>query len=225
MSFFNKKAYTLIEVLIAIVIFSSIITIATMALNQGLKQYHGILDKGINFWDNARFLWINKSLSSTVDYYVYSRGDGWFPYFRGTQEVISYITLAPLTGDKPVVAWIINERDDNGNRSLVYYELPVYTKDMKDIEKEYIFQDFKKGNSVTILNDVENVDITFYGYDMQNKKYSWVKDFDGGKRKVLPQVVRIDYRKVGESGKKTIAFSVYTNSLIKTLYNDTSIYK
>ena len=220
MWFLNKKAYTLIEVLIAIVIFSAIVTIAATALNQGLWQYHVILDKGINFWDNARYLWINKSLNSTVDYYVYSRGDGWSPYFRGTQETISYISLSPLAGNKPVVAWIINERDDNGNRSLVYYELPVYAKDMKDIEREYVFGDFKKGNSTTILKGIENVDITFYGYDIRNKQYTWSRDFDGRKKGLLPQVVKIDYRKVGEGGRSTITFNINTNTLTKAIYNE-----
>ncbi len=216
----DKSGYTLIEVLIAVAIFSTIVTIATMALNQGLKQYHGILDKGINFWDNARYLWINKSLNSTVDYYVYSRGDGWYPYFRGTQEVISYTSLSPLAGNKPVIAWIRNERNDDGSRSLVYYELPVYAKDMKDIEREYVFGDFKNGNSTTILKGIENVDITFYGYDIQDKQYTWSRDFDGKNKRTLPQVVKIDYRKVGEEGRRTITFNINTNSLTKIGYNE-----
>lgn len=216
----DKKGYTIIEVLIAVAIFSAIVTIAAMALNQGLRQYHGILDKGITFWDNAKYLWINKSFNSTVDYYVYSRGDGWYPYFHGTQEVISYISLSPLAGNKPVVAWIRNERNDDGSRSLVYYELPVYAKDIKDIEREYVFADFKKGNSTTILKDIENVSITFYGYDMRDKQYTWSRDFDGRRKRTLPQAVKIDYRKVGERAGSTITFSINTNSLAKILYNE-----
>ncbi len=144
------KGYTLIEVLVALAIFSSMMMLAGVALNQGLKQYHGLAEKGIGFWDYAKKIWIDKSFNSTIDYYVYRRGDRWFPYFKGNQEGISYISLAPLAGDLPVVIWIRNEAAENGMRSLVYYELPIYTKSYEEIERNYIFGDYKKGRSIKL---------------------------------------------------------------------------
>ena len=49
-----SEGYTLIEVVIAIAIFSFMIALATAALNQGLKQYQHMMDKGINLWDAAK---------------------------------------------------------------------------------------------------------------------------------------------------------------------------
>ena len=220
MSDLAKKGYTIIEVLVAIAIFSVIVSLASMALNQGLKQYHGILDKGIGFWDNARYLWINKSFNSAVNYYVHSHKDSWFPYFQGTQELISYISLSPLVGDKPVVVWIRKERDNDGSRSLVYYELPVYVKSIEDIERDYVFGGFKKGNSITFLKNIKNINITYYGYDVREKQYSWSKNFDGRGKKVLPEIIRIDYRMIDEEEKKMIIVSINTNSLVKLNYDE-----
>lgn len=217
---FSNKGYTILEVLIAIAIFTAMVTIASMALNQGLGQYHRLMERGINFWDNAKYLWINKSLNSAVDYYVYSRDSGWFPYFRGNQELISYVSSSPLATDEPVVVWIRNERQDDGNRSIVYYELPVYAKNMQEIERQYLFGDFKKGNSITLLKGIGDVSIKFYGYDLLEKQWSWTGDFDGSKRKVLPQAIKIDYKDMGTGERKTVILGINTNSLNKMIYNE-----
>ena len=212
------KGYTLIEVLVAMAIFSSMMMLAGVALNQGLKQYHGLAEKGIGFWDYAKNIWIDKSFNSTIDYYVYRRGERWFPYFKGNQEGISYISLAPLAGDLPVVIWIRNEAAENGMRSLVYYELPIYTKSYEDIERNYIFGDYKKGRSIKLLEGVEGIEFSFYGYDAFERKFRWYSDFEGERMKLLPSSIIISYQQDGKKSK--LVFGINVNSPIKTVYND-----
>jgi general secretion pathway protein J len=192
--------------------------LAGVALNQGLKQYHGLAEKGIGFWDYAKKIWIDKSFNSTIDYYVYKRDDGWFPYFKGNQEGISYISLAPLAGDLPVVVWIRNEAENNGMRSLVYYELPVYAKSYEEIDRDYIFGDYKKGKSLKLLEGVEGIEISFYGYDFPDRKYRWYSDFDGSRMKLLPSSIEISCRHDGK--KDRLVFGINVNSFLKMLYNE-----
>jgi general secretion pathway protein J len=212
------KGYTLIEVLVAMAIFSSMMMLAGVALNQGLKQYHGLAEKGIGFWDYAKNIWIDKSFNSTIDYYVYRRGERWFPYFKGNQEGISYISLAPLAGDIPVVIWIRNEAAENGMRSLVYYELPIYTKSYEEIERNYIFGDYKQGRSIKLLEGVEGIEFSFYGYDPFERKFRWYSDFEGERMKLLPSSIIISYQQGGR--KNRLVFGINVNSPIKTVYND-----
>ena len=214
----HSKGYTLIEVLVAMAIFSSMLMLAGVALNQGLKQYHGLAEKGIGFWDYAKKIWIDKSFNSTIDYYVYRRGDGWFPYFKGNQEGISYISLAPLAGDLPVVVWIRNEAENNGMRSLVYYELPVYAKSYEEIDRDYIFGDYKKGKSLKLLEGVEGIEISFYGYDFPDRRYRWYNNFDGSRMKLLPSSIEISCRHDGKKDK--LVFGINVNSLLKMYYNE-----
>jgi general secretion pathway protein J len=188
-----------------------------MALDQGLKQYHGLMEKGVNFWDNARHLWLNRSLSSSVDYYVADRGK-WFPYFYGLRDRISYVSLAPLVGDIPVVVWIIKERQDNGRFSLVYYELPVYTKGLKEIERDYVLNEYKKGQSIKLLSDVDNVEPEFYGYDLLKEKDEWSNDYQGDKKMTLPSLLKFNY--IIEGRKNSLVFRINTNSMRKTIYHD-----
>jgi len=215
---YSSKGYTLIEVLVALAIFTSMMMLAGVALNQGLKQYHGLAEKGIGFWDYAQKIWIDKSFNSTIDYYVYRRGGGWFPYFKGNQEGISYISLAPLAGDLPVVIWIRNEAAENGKRSLVYYELPVYAKSYEDIERNYIFGDYKKGRSLKLLEGVEGIEFSFYGYDFLEGRFKWYSDFEGERMKFLPSSIIISYKQDGRKSK--LVFGINVNSAIKTVYNE-----
>ena len=212
------EGYTLIEVLVAMAIFSSMMMLAGVALNQGLKQYHGLAEKGLGFWDDAKKIWIDKSFNSITDYYVHTRSEGWFPYFRGSQEGISYVSLAPLTGELPAVVWIRNEAENNGMRSLVYYELPVYAKSYEEIDRDYIFGDYKKGKSLKLLEGVEGIEFSFYGYDIQDRRYRWYNNFDGSRMKLLPSSIEISCRHDGKKDK--LVFGINVNSLLKMYYNE-----
>lgn len=214
----SYKGYTLIEVLVAMAIFSSMVLLASMALNQGLKQYQGLIEKGINFWDHARHVWINRSFSSSTDYYVHTREYGWAPYFKGSSELISYVSLSPFSGDLPVIVWIMKEKEENGKSSLVYYELPVYTKKYEEIESDYLSGNFRKGNSLRLFEGVEDIEAGFYGYDFERQEYHWLDRYDSRKSKTLPSVVRILFTQ--EGSRRVLVFSLNVNSTLKRTYND-----
>ncbi len=213
-----SKGYTLIEVVIAMAIFSFMITLATAALNQGLKQYQSMMDKGVNLWDSAKNLWVTKSFNAAVDYYVYTESKKWFPYFQGGQDKISYVSLSPVAGELPVVVWLKSERRNTGKRSLVYYELPVYTMDYKEIERMDTFHDYRKGRAIPFLEDVENVNIRFFGYDVRKRQSLWSRDFDGSVTKTIPTLIEISYTREGK--KNEIVFGVSVNSRIKMHYEE-----
>jgi general secretion pathway protein J len=214
-----SKGYTLIEVLVAMAIFGSMLTLGGIALNQGLKQYQGLAEKGINFWDQAKEIGIGKSFHSMIDYYVYTRSEGWIPYFRGNENEISYVSLSPLAGTLPVIVWIRKEEGGSGQQSLVYYELPVYTKTYEDIERDLIFAAFKEGKSAKILEGVENLEFRFYGYDLLKRGSTWSRDYEGRKTKILPSAVVVSYTQEGKSEK--LVFGTHVNSTGKMIYNET----
>lgn len=201
------------------VILTSMLMLGGMAINQGLRQYHGLVEKGLNFWDYAKVIWIDKSFNSATDYYVHTRSNGWFPYFRGDQEGLSYVSLAPFAGNTPVVIWIVNESEKDGSRSLLYYELPVYAKTYEELERDYIFGDYKKGKSFKILENVSAIEFSYYGFDIQDRRIGWYSRFDGRTMRNLPSLVKISYTQQ-KTQKGALLWSMKVNSLTKTGYNE-----
>jgi general secretion pathway protein J len=214
----SSKGYTLIEVMVAIVIFSSMMLLAGVALNQGLGQYRGLVDKGLNFWDHAQKIWLDKSFHSMTDYYIFTKSDRWFPYFKGDLNYISYITLAPLVGDEPVVVWLKKEQEENNKFQLLYYEMPVHVKTAEDLEKDYISNEYRKGLPYAILAELDQVDFSFYGCDAKKANCHWQSAYDGKSFKFLPDAVKISYRRGSESG--FLLFSTNVNSEIKKSYDE-----
>jgi general secretion pathway protein J len=192
---------------------SAMLLLGGMALNQGLKQYQGLVEKGLCFWDYAQNIWTDKSFHSTIDYYVNTNTNGWFPYFRGNQEGVSFVTLAPFAGDLPVVVWIRKEKTEDGKERLVYYELPVYAKSYQELERDLASGAYRKGQSVKILDGAEKILFEFYGYDIRDEKHKWRNIFEGAETKQLPLLVRIYYMRSDE--KRMFMYAIHVNSQMK----------
>jgi general secretion pathway protein J len=215
----SHEGYTLIEVLVALVIFSAMMILAGVALNQGLLQYHGLVDRGLNFWDHAKQIWLDKSFHSVADYYVFTKKDRWFPYFKGDFDSITYVTLAPFVGELPVVVWIKKEPDTHNKIQLRYYEMPVLAKTGEELEKENVFATYRNSPSYKVLSDLDQVDFTFYSCETQPpQRCGWNSTFDGSKAKILPSAVKIAYRRDNEKG--FMLFEINVNSLIKESYDE-----
>ncbi|MDD5344877.1 MAG: prepilin-type N-terminal cleavage/methylation domain-containing protein [Smithella sp.] len=210
------SGYTLIEVIVAMAILSAMLLLGGMALNQGLKQYQGLVDKGLCFWDYAQNIWTEKSFHSIIDYYVHTDAQGWFPYFRGNQEGVSFVTLAPFAGDNPVAVWIRKEDTEGGKQKLVYHELPVYAKSYRELEDDFSSGAYRKGKSVEILGDADKIQFGFYGYNVRDREHKWRQIFEGAETLQLPLLVRIDYMK--DNGKKMFMYAIHVNSQIKRGY-------
>ena len=207
------SGYTLIEVIVAIAICSAMLLLGGMALNQGLKQYQGLVEKGLCIWDYAQNIWTDKSFHSTIDYYVNTNTSGWFPYFRGNQDGVSFVTLAPFAGDLPVVVWIKKENTEDGKERLVYYELPIYAKSYRELESDFASGAYRRGQSIKIIDGVEKIQFEFYGYDVRDEKHKWRNIFEGAETKQLPLLVRIYYMRGDE--KKMFMYAIHVNSQMK----------
>ena len=215
---YSKAGYTLLEVLVAIIIFSSMVVLATYALNQGLMQYQGVVERGVNFWDNARHLWVSRSVGAATDYYIVDDRNLWFPYFEGYKDRLSYVSISPLATNIPVVVWLIKEKDKDAKYALVYYEIPVYTKGMKDLERDYFLGNYKKGHSIKILDELDELNFKYYGYDFRQQKEIWVENFTGKNYLILPYLVRVDFKKGAQ--EHSFFYRINTNSTYKRDYNE-----
>lgn len=210
--------YTLMEVLIASLIFSSIILLSVYALEQGIRQYKGILERGFNFWEKARIFWLSRSLSSAIDYYVYDeRKKFWYPFFKGRVDMVAYISLAPFSHNTPVLA-ILKKEEKDGKFELVYYELPVYTYNLKDLEEILVFESYQRGIKFTFFEGLESLEFKYYGYDRFRHFNDWFSEFDGSRFLQLPLSLKIEYNQ-GDK-KNFFYFPLNVQNFRKAYYNE-----
>jgi general secretion pathway protein J len=216
----RHRGFTLIEVIVAITIFAMMVVIATSALNQTLNQFQKLQKQGVNFWENSKTLWLNRSLACMCDYYVKNDNNLWFPYFIGTSNEISYVSLAPFANNLPVAVWLIRKQNSDGSFSLDYYETPVYTKNFQDLKTIYTFGDYKKFTYLNIIKDAKSISFDYYGYDLRLKKEVWSQTYEGEKKYFLPSLIQITYQLKDSDSKDVMVFFVHANSTLKGSYNE-----
>ncbi len=214
--FNDKRGYTLIEVVIAVAIFSMMILLGTMAFTQGLRQYKNILSHGLNFWQNAKYVWLTKSVGSMLDYYVKSPY-GWAPFFVGTSHYFEYVSASPIANSLPVVVVVELHQKKNNKYDIYYYEKPVYTMYYEDLERFYEDEEYKKYTRIGLFKNLDKVKLRYYGYNIQTREYNWYKNYSALKQKILPTLIKISYEKYGENHE--IILGVNNNSLQKSIYN------
>lgn len=208
----------MIEVLLATLIFSMIVILASFSLQQGLKYYHGIATRGLNFWKRAELLWMNRIFSATIDYYVHdSERRRWYPFFLGGEELIVGVSGIGLGERLPVLYFLVREVEQGGKFALVYYELPVYTMNHKDIREIIDFKRYKQGRRIILFSDLNRVEFSYLGFDESNVE-RWYTRYEGWRYQRLPTLVRIDLSQDGSDD--TIYLPIYVNSLHKGIYDE-----
>ncbi|MBF0320802.1 MAG: prepilin-type N-terminal cleavage/methylation domain-containing protein [Nitrospirae bacterium] len=211
----SRRGFTLIEVVVGIAIFTSMVLLSTVALNQAFDQYKTVMDEGVNLWKVARSFWIHKSASGMLYYFIdEGKRKEWYPYFVCTTDTISYVSASPMADNVPVVVWIVREKNGN-NFNVVYYELPVYVKKQEELEKDYQNGTYKKGNSFVIIEDVSDVHFESYVADPLTKLWDWSREYYGKTGGKLPKYVRVAYKKDGRYDALMLSISanatVYQN--------------
>ena len=214
----SNKGYTLIELIVALAIFSSMLLLGSLALDQTLREYRLLSERGFGFWQYAKVIWLDKSVASMTDYFVKTKDHRWFPYFLGNPQGFSYVSTAPFANDSPVVVWVVKEKNDKNKFDLVYYELPVLTKTYRELEDDFVFKNYKKGNSFVVLSDLEDVDFQYYRFDLVKRKFEWVSEHDARLKKVLPSAILITYK--DRDGEKKLFLKVNINSMFKNIYDE-----
>ncbi len=149
----RQKGFTLIEMLIAIAIFSSLIGILLMGFNQGLNLW-GKGQHKTEKWMllEHRYDWLEHVFSQAVaaDYYI--AGKGTWPFFHGNEKEMTLITAAPVM-DTPGSLRPVQLRlfEEDGKYTLKYREGRKSATVKMDISFKSatwipLFQDLKKAS-------------------------------------------------------------------------------
>ncbi len=204
------KGFTLVELLVAIAIFSIAITLVTYAFKQSIN-----IVKYINFpyaEDLQRLSKVRDAIRSTFFYLTQNdAADNNLKifqfYFYGDKSKISFVTTKPILIKKREIVLVILEKDKD---KLVWKEYPVYDKDTdyKTLKTR------KKPKKLVILRDIKSLNFSFIKNNVE-------KNF---LEKTFPDVIKITFQKSNEKKKYTYYFRIVSNAYPKKEIGD-SIYE
>lgn len=215
----NNKGYTVIEVIIATVIFVTAITIATASFVDGLKLLKNISEKDQSIFKLSKNIWIDSLFLCITDYFVFDETDKrFYLYFDGSSDTASFVTECPLNNNLPSLVYITKQANSNGSYDLNLYQMTVSTMDLRDIERVIIFSDIKKSIPYKLVEDASLVYINYLVYDRKTKLYSWKSDYKFRQYYTLPSAIKITYQKDGYQNQ--LFFKILNTNSSKNIYNE-----
>lgn len=223
----NRSAgFTLIEVLIATMVLSAVVYLATLSYSMFL-----------NVWEEKRLtdtsaingyrshILVRSALESIYDYYVTDPANEkkglHYPYFKGGRDTLEFVTLSSVfKKGVPAAARIRLKDQDNGDekyRAIVYEEAPLDNAYIK-----YYSDNLKYSRLMAVYTGIKKINIRYYGvwetkwmpekHDFETI-YKWQETFDGKKKNAVPEIIEMTL--ITDNGDKTLFFTVRGNNVYK----------
>ncbi len=198
-----KKGFTLLEILVAITIFSIAIALVSYSFRHSIN-----IVKYLNFSYAEDLQKLSKLRDSIVSTFFFLTQDDskinekskiFKFFFKGNESSVEYITCKPLlVKDREIVLSRIRKEGD----TLIIEEYPVYDKEIN--YKKPSFDGIKPKKEV-VLKNVEKI------------KFSYLKDqheFDylNG---TIPDAIKLVIKKLDQKKSYTFIFKIKTNTFIK----------
>jgi len=225
----HSAGFTLIETLIATLILSAVIYLATLSYSIFLDVWGQKRLSDTRAIDAYRsHILVRSALESIYDYYVTDPANEknglHYPYFKGGRDTLEFVTLSSVfKKGLPAAARIKLKNPDTGNEN---YRTVIYEESLLD--KAYIKysgDNLKYSRLMTVYTGVKNLNIRYYGVwetkwspekDDFETIYKWQKTFDGKKKKAVPELIEITL--ITDDGDKTLLFPVRGNNVYKRAF-------
>ncbi|MBC2696417.1 MAG: prepilin-type N-terminal cleavage/methylation domain-containing protein [Desulfobacteraceae bacterium] len=224
-----NAGFTLIEVLIATMILSALVYLATLSYSMFLTVWEKkrLTDtSAIN--DYRSHILVRSALESIYDYYVTDPANEkvgrYYPFFKGKRDMLEFVTLSSVFSKGfPAIARLKLERQDMAageHCNVIYQEAPldqIYIK-YADVKPEY-------SHTIIVYTEVKKINIRYYGEwetrwiperDNFDTVYRWQDTFHGEKRNTIPEIIELTIST--EAAETTLLFPVIANNVYKRAF-------
>jgi prepilin-type N-terminal cleavage/methylation domain-containing protein len=193
----NKAGFTLIEILLSMVILSSVIFVGSLSFSVYSEKWQsGIGDFDAVYAESRNLILLQKMFVGASNYIIKNEKDDVAYFFEGTSERLVFVSNNPIYNPaSPAVVSLHIETSSDGKQNLVYSE---YSFEEQLLLHEN--QTLKKDFSIVLLSR-ENIRFNFFGwetkeqhvasYDGEDFHPDWQKTYDGDVSGMLPLAVSI----------------------------------
>ena len=225
----NSAGFTLIEVLIATLVLSMVVYLATLSYSLFLDTWERKKLSDIAAIQEYRtHLLMRNAVESTFDYYVTDpkskRNTQWYPFFKGQKESLEFVTLSSVfQKGKPAIARIRLKKSTSGNPKVLVYEETSLVKTYIRYNDDPV--EYK--NEMSIYDNLKSVHIRYFGiwalrFDPGKEgfveEYKWQETFQGKERNAVPHTIEMTV--AFEEGETMLVFPVMAHSQKKgTFFN------
>lgn len=226
----NRSAgFTLIEVLIATMVLSAVVYLATLSCSMFLNVWEEkrLTDtSAIN--DYRSHILVRSALESIYDYYVTDpaneKAGRYYPFFKGERDMIEFVTLSSVfSKGVPSIARLRLERQDMAAGEyykVIYEEVPLDQTYIRyaDVKPEY-------SHAMVVYTEVKKINIRYYGEwetrwvperDDFETVYRWQDTFNGEERNTIPETIELTINT--EPEETTLLFPVIANNVYKRAF-------
>ncbi|EEY50293.1 prepilin-type N-terminal cleavage/methylation domain-containing protein [Vibrio cholerae] len=198
----NSSGFTLIEVLVSLVVFSSVVSLVLVGLEQGRLQW----DRSMRSTEHSyklllRKQWLDQLFSqSNGATFQISYGTE-APHFLGTSTDVSFISNAPIISGPGTYASVnlALEAQNNGLNRLVFKQWP-YSDPYLGIPNEAT-----KTNTLVLIEDIQALEWEYYlaprdeatPWELKYNTFTrrpegiWAQEYDGRFEQAIPQTVKV----------------------------------
>ncbi|WP_010445199.1 prepilin-type N-terminal cleavage/methylation domain-containing protein [Vibrio rotiferianus] len=203
-----SEGFTLIEVLVSLVVFSSVVAVVVMGLEQGQKQWLRSLSKNQEMHQlYLRSQWINQAISQAnsapfIVEYGFST-----PYFLGTSNQVDFLTNAPvLSGPGTYAAARFSIEETAEGLSLTftqwankdpYYGIPTLESQGKSISLLENIQDAKWEYYLDARTEATPMEIKYNAFSPRHEG-RWASQYDSRYEQKIPSKIRFTFQKEGK---------------------------
>ncbi|MEL0647373.1 type II secretion system protein [Pseudoalteromonas agarivorans] len=189
-------AFTLVEVLVAMVIFSLVMTLSVTSYRYSLSTLTKE-DKNHKVKSLTTIKLINKQVRSLIPFIYRTEFNEQVPFFEGITKRVSFITDKPIQVDSPIAVATLRV----GEKSIEYCEAEYGLFLLDNIAREDMGCE-----SPIVYMQGEDIELSYFGwkdgFELSNyyseyfsiavkPKPTWTSTFSAQKRKILPLFIKI----------------------------------
>ncbi|EKA7352861.1 prepilin-type N-terminal cleavage/methylation domain-containing protein [Vibrio vulnificus] len=205
----QSKGFTLIEVLVVLVVFSSVVSLVLIGLEQGRNQWNRAMkstDKSYHMFQRKQWLQQLFTQANSATFQISYGTEA--PHFLGTANDVSFISNAPIISGPGTYASVnlTLESQGNGMSQLVFRQWP-YSDPYLSIPQEAT-----ESNTLVLLKDIQSLEWEYYLAPRDEAtpweiKYNtfrrrpeglWSQEYDARFEQEVPQTLKLHFTQNGK---------------------------